>query len=321
MLENMEVSERVLYNISDMKYNKLQTDFKAEAVATNLLKFYNANASVFLKRIRINERPYLKDIKSISTTYFGFDEESILIESYRESIYDYLPEGLFHQASLGVNHRNIEKVVNEIKRQKDVEDNARKFFQPFELEFFNTEVLALIKETEFDIADQSNTIIDVVSELWPLLKQVDPETAKIFFYILPFLHQVRGNTKWISHFLSAFNNVPVSIGFHPNQIDQQDDAEKSTILGTARLGITLIPNGKHMDGERNWVVNIGPIPYNKIYRYVAGHPFRELLQNIYDYLMPVTVKVFENFVTESNENSFVLGDNKNTSRLGYSTFI
>ena len=67
MLENMEVSERVLYNISDMKYNKLQTDFKAEAVATNLLKFYNANASVFLKRVGINERPYLKDIKSIST--------------------------------------------------------------------------------------------------------------------------------------------------------------------------------------------------------------------------------------------------------------
>lgn len=76
-----------------------------------------------------------------------------------------------------------------------------------------------------------------------------------------------------------------------------------------------------MDGERNWVVNIGPIPYNKIYRYVSGHPFRELLESIYDYLMPVTVKIFENFITENNANSFVLGGNKNTSRLGYSTFI
>ena len=317
----MEISEPVLNNISELNYNKLQTDFKAEAVAANLLKYYNANASVFMKRVGINERPYLKDIKNISTTYYGFDEESIIIESYRESIYDYLPEGLFHQASLGVSHRNIEKVVHEIKRQKEIEDNARKFFQPFEQEFFNTEVLALIKETEFDIANQSSSIIDIVSELWPLLKQVDKETAKIFFYILPFLHQVRGNTKWISHFLSAFNTVPVTIGFKPNEIDQQDDTEKRTLLGTAELGITLIPNGKHMDGERNWVVNIGPIPYNKIYRYVQGHPFRELLQNIYDYLMPVTVKVFENFVTESNENSFVLGENKNTSRLGYSTFI
>ncbi|MGV0925408.1 type VI secretion system baseplate subunit TssG [Empedobacter tilapiae] len=317
----MKTSEHVLHNISNLNYNKLQTDFKAEAVAANLLKFYNANASVFLKRVGINERPYLKDIKSISTSYYGFEEENIIIESYRESIYDYLPEGLFHQPSLGINHRNIEKVVNEIKKQKEIEDNARKFFQPFELEFFNTEVLALIKETEFDITDESNTIIDIISELWPLLKQVDPETAKIFFYILPFLHQVRGNTKWISHFLSAFNNIPVVIDFQANQIDQQDDTERSTILGTARLGITLIPNGKHMDGERNWVINTGPIPYNKIYRYVTGHPFRELLQNIYDYLIPVTVKVFENFATENTEDSFVLGKNKNTSRLGYSTFI
>lgn len=317
----MKTSEHVLHNISKLNYNKLQTDFKAEAVAANLLKFYNANASVFLKRVGINERPYLKDIKSISTSYYGFEEENIIIESYRESIYDYLPEGLFHQPSLSINHRNIEKVVNEIKKQKEIEDNARKFFQPFELEFFNTEVLALIKETEFDITDESNTIIDIISELWPLLKQVDPETAKIFFYILPFLHQVRGNTKWISHFLSAFNNIPVAIDFQANQVDQQDDTERKTILGTARLGITLIPNGKHMDGERNWVINIGPIPYNKIYRYVTGHPFRELLQNIYDYLIPVTVKVFENFTTENTEDSFVLGKNKNTSRLGYSTFI
>ncbi|MGV0919429.1 hypothetical protein [Empedobacter falsenii] len=317
----MEVEEQILYNISDKNYNKLQTDFKAEAVAVNLLRYYKSNASVFLKRVGINERPYLKDIKSITSSYYGFDEESILIESYRESIYDYLPEGLFHPASLGISNRNIEKVVLEIKKQKEVEENARKFFQPFELEFFNTEVLSLIKETEFDIADKSGEIVKIVSELWPLLKQVDSETAKIFYYILPFLHEVRGNTKWISHFLSAFNNVPVSISFQPNQIDEQDDEEKSTVLGTAKLGITLIPNGKHMDGERNWVVNIGPIPYNKIYRYVSGHPFRELLESIYDYLMPVTVKIFENFITENNENSFVLGGNKNTSRLGYSTFI
>ncbi|WP_313376261.1 hypothetical protein [Chishuiella sp.] len=317
----MKIVEKELYNVTKLKYNKLHTDFKAEAVAANLLKFYNANALVFINRIGSNERPYLKDIKSVSATYYDFDEENILIESYRESIYDYLPEGLFHQPSLGISNTNIEKIVAEIKKQKVIEENARKFFQPFELEFFNTGILALLKETEFDISHKFESVIEIISEFWPLLKQVDSETAKIFFYILPFLHEVRGNAKWISDFLSAFNNVPVCISFSANEIDEQDDLEKNTVLGTAKLGITLIPNGKHHDGERNWVVNIGPIPYNKIYRYVEGHPFRKLLQNIYDYLMPISVKIFENFITQRNENSFVLGDNKNNSRLGYSTFI
>jgi len=51
----MEVEEQILYNISDKNYNKLQTDFKAEAVAVNLLRYYKSNASVFLKRVGINE--------------------------------------------------------------------------------------------------------------------------------------------------------------------------------------------------------------------------------------------------------------------------
>jgi hypothetical protein len=43
----------------------------------------------------VNDRAYLKDIKSISSSYLGFDEEVFTIETYREGIYDYLPEGLF----------------------------------------------------------------------------------------------------------------------------------------------------------------------------------------------------------------------------------
>lgn len=317
----MEISQQEIYDIAELKYNKLQTDFKAEAIAANLLKFYNSERPIFINRVGINERPYLKDIKSISTAYHDLDEESVMIESYRESIYDYLPEGLFHPPSLGISNRNIESVVHEMKRQKEIESNARKFFQPFELEFFNSGILSLLKEAEFDISDDSNISIEIISELWPLLKKVDTKTANIFLHILPFLHEIRGNSKWISHFLTAFNTVPVNISFCPNQVDEQDDLDKSTVLGTAKLGITLIPNGKHMDGERNWVVNIGPIPYNKIYRYVMGHPFRELLNSIYEYMMPISVKILENFITEKNENSFVLGENKNTSRLGYSTFI
>lgn len=309
-------------HISELKYNKLGTDFKIESVAANLLKYYNNSSSIFVRRVGINDRPYLKDIKNIYSTYYGLDNETIIMETYRESIYDYLPEGLFHPPSLGsASSRGVESVVKAIRKQKEVEENARNFFQPFEQEFFYTEVSALLKETEFDIADKSDTLIQTFTELWPILEKVDLETAKVFFYILPFLHEVRGNKRWIERFLTAFLNVKVEIDFVPNVINNNEYELGISSLGNAKLGITLIPNGKHMDGERNWQITVGSIPYDQIHKYVPGTPFRELLQNIYNYFVPINVKIEEKFVTEKRDDSFIINATENTNRLGFSTYI
>ncbi|WP_407478367.1 hypothetical protein [Elizabethkingia anophelis] len=123
-------------SFTDRKYNQLQTDFRVEAVAANILKYYDTQANIYIKRIGLNDRAYLKDIKGITTSSYDLDEENIIIETYREGIYDYLPEGIFHPPSLGASSTNIDSVVREIRKQKAVEDDARKFFQPFELEFF-----------------------------------------------------------------------------------------------------------------------------------------------------------------------------------------
>ncbi|UDQ52419.1 MULTISPECIES: type VI secretion system baseplate subunit TssG [Chryseobacterium] len=305
-----------------MNYNKLQTDFKAEAVAVNLLKYHRAVSNIFIERVGVNDRAYLKDIKSITSSYLGFDEEVFTIESYREGIYDYLPEGLFHPPSLGASRKNVDTVVREIRRQKRVEEDARKFFRPFELEVFFTEISSLLKESEFDITSNTDALLETVSELWPLITMLDKQNAYIFMHILPFFHQIRGSKKWFERCMTAFLQVPVVVTFSPNIIDEIEKNDDSMLLGNSRLGVTYIPSGKHMDGQRNWVVNIGPIPYEDMEKYIPGSPFRKVLQALYDYFLPVTVDVEENFVTEKVEYSFSLEDDeRNASRLGYSTFL
>lgn len=306
---------------SDTKYNQLQTDYRVEAVAANILKFYNEDANIVIKRIGLNDRAYLKDIKGISTYLHDLNEEDVIIETYREGIYDYMPEGIFHPPSLGISSKNVDSVVREMRKQKLVEEDARKFFQPFELEFFYTHVGALLKESEFDSESKTDSLLDFAIELWPVLQKIEPESAKILVNVLPFMHEVRGNKVWIERFLSAFLKVPVEILFIPNTIAAQDDIDGITALGNARLGITLIPMGKHMDGDRNWQINIGTIPYDELQNYVPGSTFRKLLTEIYDFFVPVSVKVYEKFITEKDPHSFVITSGKETSRLGYSTFI
>lgn len=308
-------------SLAKLEYNTLGTDFKVEAVAANLLKYYNADSNIFVKRIGVNDRPYLKDLQRVYYSNYGLDEETVVMETYRESLYDYLPEGLFHPPTLGNYNKGVENVVKEIRRQKLVEENARNFFQPFELEIFHTEILALLKESEYTIADKSDILTKTLAELWPLIKELDRDTANIFFYILPFLHEFRGNIKWIESFLSSFLKLDVHISFVPNVVEPFDDTTDELVLGNTKLGISLIPNGKHMDGERNWKVSIGPIEDDDIYKFVPGHPFRELLLKIYEYIFPLSVKIFEDFLTEKNEKSFYLNESENTSRLNYSTFI
>ncbi|SMP28273.1 type VI secretion system baseplate subunit TssG [Chryseobacterium profundimaris] len=309
-------------NIVEMHYNKLQTDFKAEAVAVNLLKYHRAVSNIFIQRIGINDRAYLKDIKSITSDYLGFDEEVFIIETYREGIYDYLPEGLFHPPSLGATRKNVESVVKEIRKQKRVEDDARKFFKPFELEIFFTEVSALLKEFDFEIASDTDALLNTVSELWPLVKMMDKQNAYIFIHILPFFHQIRGDKSWFERCMTAFLQIPVKVTFAPNVIDRVEEDDDSMLLGNSRLGVTYIPSGKHMDGQRNWVVNIGPIPYTEMKKYISGSPFRKVLNAMYDYFLPVSVDIEENFITEKEEFSFALEDDeRNSNRLGYSTFL
>ncbi|WP_419870788.1 type VI secretion system baseplate subunit TssG [Chryseobacterium sp. CT-SW4] len=309
-------------NIINMYYNKLQTDFKAEAVAVNLLKYYRAVSNIFIERSGINDRAYLKDIKSISSSYLGLDEEVITLETYREGIYDYLPEGIFHPPSLSTSRKNIETVVKEIRKQKKVEEDARKFFRPFELEIFFTEISSLLKEYEFDIASDTDTLLDITSELWPLIKMLDQQNAYIFIHILPFFHQIRGDKKWFERCMTAFLQVPVEVTFTPNVVDDIGKNDDSMLLGNSQLGVTYITSGKHMDGQRNWMVNIGPIPYTDVKKYIPGNPFRKVLQALYDYFLPVSVDVEENFITEKKDYSFLLADDhRNTCRLGYSTFL
>ncbi|MCW3167349.1 type VI secretion system baseplate subunit TssG [Chryseobacterium sp. 09-1422] len=309
-------------SIVDMHYNKLQTDFKAEAVAVNLLKYHRAVSNIFIDRIGINDRAYLKDIKSISSQYLGFDEEVLSIKTYREGIYDYLPEGLFHPPSLNTSRKNVESVVNEIRKQKRVEEDARKFFMPFELEIFFTEIGALLKEYDFDLASDTDSLLTVFSELWPIVKMLDKKNAYIFIHILPFFHQIRGDKKWFERCMTSFLQVPVEISFTPNVIDRIEEEDDSILLGNSKLGVTYIPSGKHMDGERNWVVNVGPIPYNEMKKYIPGNPFRKVLQALYDYCLPVHVDIEENFITEKKEYSFMLEDDeRNSNRLGFSTFL
>lgn len=318
----MKTTSNILLELNDKVYfNNLSTDYKAEVVALNLIKKHKEIDYVFLKRLGSNNRTFKKDVNKILTKLFDFDETIVSIETYRESIYDYLPEGVFHKPTLGKIYDNIDQIIEQIQVQRKIEEDARKFFEPFELESYFTELAALDLESQYDILDGSYLLKETIAELWPLLDELDPETANIFIYLLPFFHTVRGNKKWFEKCLMAFLKIPVNITFIPNVIKNTDEISIVLESEDPQLGISTIINGNHFDGQQNWCINFGPIPYDVLDQYVPQSNLRKLLRRLYDYCVPLNIEIVEEFTTEKKEESFRLSSEQNTSILGYSTFI
>jgi hypothetical protein len=306
---------------SQLKHNTIYTDYKAEAMAYNLMKYYADIDQVFLKRLGNNNRSFHKDVESISSQVYELEERIVSISSYREGIYDYLPESLFHPPSLGKYNGRIDDIVAKMQKQKKIELNARKFFQPFELETFYLELNAIAKENEFEIIGDTGLLLEIVKELWPLLGALDTGTAKVFIYLLPVFHTVRADKSWFEKCLMAFLQIPVRITFEPNRIHDIEETSNALVLSKIKLGISTVLSGSHLDGERNWAVHFGPIPYEALSKYIPGSNLRKLLTILYNHCLPATVVVEEYFVTEKSTGSFVISKDEDTSRLGFSTFL
>lgn len=301
--------------------NGPDTDFKAEVTAAALMQLGIPAERILVRRTGINGRARNKDIARLRKDFLEFNDEHIVIETNRESIYNYLPEGIFHPPTLGGLGKSTEDIIEQIRSQKRAEEDGKKFFIPFELESYYTELAALNFENNLDRQMNNDHLLDILSALWPLLETLEPETAKIFIYLLPFFHSARGNKEWVEKCLTAFLNVPVKISFNANRVDEINNI-KSLFLSHTRLGIDTVLCGSHTDGNRNWQINIGPVPAGDIHKYVPGSSFNKVLETVYEYCLPATAVWQQHIVAQESENDFTLTAVQNTNAfLGYNTFL
>lgn len=301
-------------------YNEQDTDYKAEVIAYAIWKKYSELDGVLLKRLGSNNRNFHKDVKQIKVAFLSEKENSISVETYREGLYDYLPEGLFHPPSFKNSRQTIVEVVEQIRQEKKVEQKLRDFFQPFELEvyFSHLKVLALVDC--FDGMKQRDQLIQIFEELWPILKLLEDQDARLFIGLLPHLHANRGKKTWVEKCLVALLRIPVCIHFTSSKIAPFDKFHQEVVLGKIQIGLTTVLTEAYWDGANDWTIEFGPLAYEELHLYLEGSPLRTLLQSFYDYCLPVSVAVVETFITLKQEQAFSL-DKTNYCRLGYSTYL
>lgn len=300
--------------------NHLQTDFRAEVVAASLLQYYDSAEAIYIKRLGGKDRAQKKDIARLRDGYFESYPGRLVIETNRDSIYDYMPEGLFHKPTLGGIHKSTEEIVAAIRRQRKQEADNRLFFSPFEQEAAYTEIMAACMEQRMDNKGVHDDLLQVLSGLWPVLQQLDKANAKVFIYLLPYFYLTTGNRRWFVKTLQSLLGYPVTIQDVPNY-ENVDALLREHRLTPKKLGINTVLSGSHYDGNMNWEITIGPVDAAAAHYFLPGSRLNQLLKAIYENFVPEGIVVVQKM--HIIRTPFSAGNNNNTQPgyLGYTTFL
>ena len=121
--------------MKEYRVNTLTTDYRAEVIAALLLGPDAARPeTLLLHRNPSLARPHTKDLAALRTETGYDDAERWILETYREGLYEMLPENLFHEPTLGTPQSPEVEVVARIRQHRTEEAQARSFFSPFEQE-------------------------------------------------------------------------------------------------------------------------------------------------------------------------------------------
>lgn len=303
--------------------NSIESDYKSEIIAANLvIQGYDPNR-IFLIRKGAMRRGFAKDIEHIDLQFSEHDLQDYLnIHTNRESIYDILPEGLFHQPLHKSKSKQKDDIIDEIKHHRQEEFFARKFFQLFEVEIDRSLSNAYLWELGFDKKISNKNFTNIFLSYWPILKKFNSRQAIIFIYVISILHKIRNKHSEVEDIISIILDVPVTIS--PTKISHKnvDPSSYKSQIGVAGLGVDFVLGDVFDDGIDDLKVTIGPISAQKMEYFMAPNEGGFVLDKLCDLLLTADAFVVKDFKLSSEGSVFILsGNNTAISQLGLNTFL
>ncbi len=318
----MHKHKRILdLEIRSKEANLLGTDFRSEVVAANLIQQGYDPEKIMIIRQGAAKRGFSKDIEKTSLEYSQEDlSDKLVIKTNKECIYDILPEGIFHQPKAKRGTKDKEDIIDEIKRQRQEEFFARKFFQPFEVELDNLLVDFNLFETQYDKRTLHANFIKIFTPYWPVLKVLGREQAVLLLYIIPLVHQIRNKFKDIEEAMSLI--LETSVQIKQLKLEQKNSSNLfESCLREKRLGVDLVLGNTFDDGQLDLKVIIGPLSVEKMEFYLKDPNGIAILNMLYKLFFPAALFVIQEFRLNPKDADFILsGENKN-SYLGINTFL
>lgn len=303
-------------------FNQPDTDFKAEVVASGLKEGgYDAERTLISRRGDMR-RGFSKDIQEIRSEYSHYDlTDYLYLHVNRRSIYDALPEGIFHKNLHQSGKVSKEQVLDEIRIHREEEFFARRFFKPFEISLDHLLVAFQNKERRIDEMNVHADFVSIFSGQWPVLKLLPLHLAVMLVHLLPYLEQITASLAKTGECMSILTGVPVHLKRGDKCVTEAPPGLVPR-LGRCLLGDTMVAGNRFADGTYRLLLEIGPLSARKMETFFPGAANNQILNALMELFLPSDKEVQVRYIIQQEDARFRLGTpDGQCAYLGISTYL
>ena len=301
--------------------NTVDTDYRAEVVVAGLVENgYDADKLLIIRQ-KGDKRYVSKDINRAENEYSTQDlMEYLYIYTNRQGIYDTIPEGIFHQPLNTAKKKTQEDVLLEIRKHRDEEFFARRYFQPFEMVLDQILVDAQLFEGKFNKKNFHDDLKKIFTRYWSILKLLTLKQAVLFLKIIPVIHRVSTDLDVMGILVGAILEAPIKV-----EIGKKSKltarATEDVQLGKWYLGITSILGDQFEDGYRNICITVGPVTPEQMKLFEVNFKNDLILKALLHMMIPSDCQIDIKYKTIQEHAKFSLSGGTHKAYLGINTIL
>lgn len=301
--------------------NTIDSDFKAESIAAGFIELGYDVDKILLVRRHGDKRYVYKDIDSIQKQY-SIQElmEYLYIYTNRESMYDTIPEGMSHQPLNTASKKTQEDFLTEIRRHREEENFARRYFQPFEMIFDQILIDAQLYERQFDKKNFHDRLKKIFSRYWSILQLFTIRQAVFFIKSIPIINMTKADFSTTGILMSTIMEVPVHIELIRSK-PYKAKISKANVLGECRLDVDAVLDECFVDAYRDICITIGPMEVEEMKLFESGAKNELILKQLMQLLLPSDYRKNIRYSIIQEKEGSRFSDENHTAYLGINTIL
>jgi hypothetical protein len=248
------------------------------------------------------KKKFRADVEAIKVSEGDDGRDKIEMTVNRDGIYDLLPEGVFHQPIARNANAGLTQMVSDVRRQKEEEKAARRFFQPLENEFARYATFVEEQERSFASGMLSGDMAGNFTDFWGLPKGLPAAACGMLARMLPWAGIIKGDLKLTAKALQIILGKKVE-GVQKRETLQQRESGFFQ-LNEVRLGVDMITGNCFSEPSLCWMFTISDILATEMEMYTAANPFGKLLKLFGEIFVPIEIDVIFDYKTEAAAENF-----------------
>ena len=273
------------------------------------------------------KRKWSTDVDRTEVESFEAGKAALSIFLNRNGIYDSLPEALFHRFSEKRNATG-EDMAKDSMLLKNEEKQVRKFFRPFENEFFLQRTEVALNENEVFKNLYSDFLNQLIPGFWKVDERIPEKFASRLIRFLPFANMIAGNLELTSQCLEKIISEKINVELKSEEkIFAGSGNAKLDVnggrLGMSKLGTDLVMGQNPAGFIGRLLLKIGPLENTNPKDFFVNGPADILLKCFIGYFIPAELDVEIKLIPEKENRRFFLSDNQETAKsfLGFNTAL